>query len=148
MSTALAIGGITANVLGTIFQGFQESRAAQEEAEDIRFQARIQKEEADEEARRLDVKNRKFLARQSLMFLKGGVTLSGSPMLILEETKEEAAKESEAVRRRGAAQFELGIRKADRLVSTGRASFIGGLFNAIGSGVSGFYQAKQFGAFK
>ena len=81
------------------------------------------------------------------MFLKGGVSLAGSPMLILEETREEAAKESGAVRRRGAALFELGLSKADRLASAGRASFIGGLFNAIGSGTSGFFEAKRLGVF-
>lgn len=147
MSTALAVGGLAANILGTVFQGFQERKAADEEAADIREQARIQRDEADEEARRLDVKNRKFLARQSLMFIKSGVTLAGSPMLILEETQEESAKESAAVRKRGTALFELGQRKAERLASAGRAAFTGSLFNAIGSGVSGFYQAKQFGVF-
>ncbi|KKK56820.1 hypothetical protein LCGC14_3060680 [marine sediment metagenome] len=147
MSTALAIGGIAANVIGSVFQGVQEQKAAEEEAEDLRIQAGIQRDEANEEARRLDVKNKKFLQRQSLMFLKGGVSLAGSPMLILEETREEAAKESGAVRKRGAALFELGMSKADRLVSSGRASFIGGLFNPIGSGTSGFFEAKRLGVF-
>ncbi len=147
MSTVLAVGGITANVLGSIYQGYSESKAADEEAEDLRIQAQIQRDEADTEAKRLDVKNKKFLQRQSLMFLKGGVSLAGSPMLVLQETRTESAKESAAVRKRGAALYDLGMSKADRVASAGRASFIGGIFNAFGSGTSGYFEAKRLGAF-
>ncbi len=145
--SALAIGGLVANVAGTVFQGFQQKQAAEEEAEDIRQQAQIQRDEADEEARRLDIKNRKFLAKQSLMFVKSGVTLSGSPMLVLQETREESAKESAAVSKRGIAQFELGQKKAARLEKAGRGAFIGSLFKGFGSAATGGFELKRLGVF-
>ncbi len=140
MSTVLAVGGLVANVAGTLYSGFQKMKAADEEADDLREQARIQQEEANEEAARLDKKNRKFLAHQSLMYVKSGVTLAGSPLDILKETRDESAKESASVRKRGKAQFQLGLKKADRLASAGRGAFIGGLFGGLSTAGTGAYE--------
>ena len=147
LSKILAVGGLAANIVGTLFQGFSDSQAAQEEAEDLRTQAQIQKEEADVEAERLDKKNKKFLAMQSLRFLKGGVTLANSPLIILQETREEAAKESGAVRKRGKALFQLGINKADRVARTGRSAFIGSIFSGFGTAGAGVFELKRLGVF-
>ncbi len=145
MATALAIGGTVASVLGTVFKGISANRAAQEEADELRFQAQIEKEEAEVEADRLKTKHRKFLAKQSLMFVKGGVTLAGSPLGVLEETATEAAKEVSAVQRVGTARFEFGQRKAARVEATGRSAFIGSLFGAASTGFKGFREFQRLG---
>ncbi len=134
-SRALAIGGLAANVVGTLFSGFSQQKAAEQEAADLEFQAQLQKEEAQEEAERLDKKNRKFLAHQSLMFR--GVTLGGSPLLMLSETREESAKESDAVRKRGFATSQFTLAKAARTRSSGRGAFLGSIFSAVGTGALG-----------
>ncbi len=139
-SKALAIGGLAAKIGGGIFAGMSASKAAEQEASDLEFQAQLQREEADEEAQRLDKQNKKFLARQSLMFGKGGVTLSGSPLLILQETKEESDKESASVRKRGKALFKFGMGKAERTRSAGRSAFIGSIFSGISTGGLGAYE--------
>jgi len=152
MSTALAalpfakifaIGGTAVNIAGTLISGISANRAAQEEAEDLRFQAQIKKEESDIEAERLKTKHKKFLARQSLMFVKSGVTLAGSPLRVLEETRTEAEKEVSAVRRVGQAQFDLGQRKAARVSKAGRSAFIGSLFGAASTGFKGFREFQK-----
>ncbi len=140
MSTVLAVGGLVANVAGTLYGGYQKMKAAEEEAADLEFQAEIQQREADEEAARLDKKNKKFLAHQSLMYVKSGVTLSGSPLAVLKETRVEAAKESEAIRQRGIAQYQLGLKKAGRTASAGRGAFIGSLFSGFSTGGTGAYE--------
>ncbi len=147
MSTVLAVGGLAANILGTVFGGISANAAAQEEADSIREQAQIQQEEAGIEADRLKTKHRKFLAKQSLMFVKGGVTLANSPLLVLHETETEAAKEVAAVERVGQAKFDFGQRKAARVEKGGRGALIGSLFGAAGTGFKGFREFKRLGTF-
>ncbi len=139
-SKALAIGGLVANVAGTLYSGFSAKQAAEQEAADIEFQAQLQKQEADEEAARLDKKNKKFLQRQSLMFGKGGVTLQGSPLLVLKETRDESKKESAAARRRGSAQLQFGLARAQRTRAGGRNAFIGSIFSGVSSAGLGAYE--------
>jgi len=148
LSKILAVGGLAANIAGTVFSGISANKAAQEEADDIEFQAQLQREESQEEADRLDKKNKKFLAMQSLRFLKGGVTLADSPLIILQETREESAKESGAVRKRGKALFSFGIRKAARTRASGRSAFIGSLFSGLGTAGVGAFELNRLGVFK
>lgn len=106
-----------------------------------RVEARAQEEEgalllleANEEADRVNTQNIKFRKRQKLAFLKSGVVLAGSPLLILEETRREGAKEVEAIKKRGQAQFRLSNQRAEISRLSGRASLIsgiGGAFNTV-----------------
>ncbi len=51
------------------------------------------------------------------MFIKGGVTLSGSPLLVLEETREEREKRVQAQIDRANAPYSFGMSAADRVKS-------------------------------
>lgn len=138
-----AIAGTATSIAGTVISGISANRAAQEEADDLRLQAQIKQEESDIEADRLKTKHRKFLARQSLMFVKGGVTLAGSPLRVLEETAVEAQKEVSAVKRVGQAQFDFSQRKAARVEAGGRSAFLGSLFGAATTGFKGFREFQR-----
>ncbi len=133
MGQALAIASIITTVAGHIFGGISASKAAEEEADLVR-------QESLAEAERLDREHRKFLAKQSVMFLKGGVTLAGSPLLVLEETREEGRKQV-------AARLRVGFERAERIEREGRAKLIGSIFGAVGSGTSMTLSAKQAGIF-
>ena len=103
-----------------------------------RIEARAQEEEgalllleANEEADRVNTANIKFRKKQKLAFLKRGVVLAGSPLLILEETRREGTEEVESIRRRGQAQFRLSQQRADIFRASGRASLISGIGGAF-----------------
>ncbi len=147
MSQALMIASIATTVGGHIFSGIAGNIAAQDEAKDLKRQAALERQEGLEEAARLEKEHRKFLAKQSLMYLKGGVTLAGSPLLVLEETREEKNKQVAAQKRRAEALYRLGRGKAKRVSNAGRAGLIGGFMDATSSGTSMFLQAKAAGIF-
>lgn len=138
---------IAATVGGKLFSGFAASRAAKEEAGQIEAQASLERAENLEETRRQKVENRKFLAKQSVMFIKGGVSLEDSPMLVLHETREESEKQFAAGKRQAEARFEFGMSKAARIEAQGRSKLLGGIFGGIASGTAMTLKARQLKIF-
>ncbi len=139
--------GIATSIGGRIFGGLAADKAAKDEAHAIEREAFLARQETLEEAKRLDEEHQRFLARQSVMFLKGGVTLSGSPLLVLELTREEKDKQIRALKNRADALYNLGRRRASRVSSAGRAKLIGGFLGAATSGTGMFAQARGAGIF-
>lgn len=138
---------ILASVGGQIFGGASERSENEAEARDIESQAALARSENLEEARRQRREDRKFLAKQSVMFIKGGVSLEGSPLLILEETKEEEEKQFAAGKRQAEARFGFEFNRAERLREQGRAKLTGGILGGAGSGISMFLQGRSAGMF-
>lgn len=147
MGAALPIISIATTVGGKLFAGFAARRAAEAEASDIRGQAALEREENLEEAKRLKREGQRFLAKQSLMFVKGGVSLEGSPLLVLEETREETEKQFRAGIKQAEARFGFGRKKAARVSAFGRTKFLSGLFGAAASGFSLTSKARELGVF-
>lgn len=118
-----------------------EQEAFREESRAVQLQGAIAREEAEEEAERQELENIRFQEQQRVTFLKSGVSLAGSPLLVLAETEEIGAKEVAAVRRRGAAQFGLASARARALRKRGKARLIGRTTEGLATGVeaiSGF----------
>lgn len=147
LSQVLAGASIAATVGGQLFAGFSASRAADAEAKDIEAQASLERTENLEEARRQKRENRRFLAKQSVMFVKGGVSLEGSPLLVLEETEEEGKKQFAAGKRQAQARFKFGLEKAGRVKAQGRSKLLGGIFGGIASGTAMTMKARQLKIF-
>ncbi len=137
-SIALAIGG-------KILSGLAANRAAKDESARLKDQADLSRAENEAEAERVDKERSKFLARQKLSFIKGGVTLQGSPLAVLEETEEESRKEVEALRKRGAAIQSFGRQKAASVRTSGRAKLFGSFVDATAFGVSTHIAKKSAG---
>jgi len=124
-----------------------EQESFDEEAQAVQLQGQITLEESRVEAERVAEINRRFGEQQKVNFLKSGVTLAGSPLLVLEETARESAKEVAAIERRGLAQFGLASAKARILKKKGRARLIGRTAEGLATGVSaltGFGKAGGF----
>jgi hypothetical protein len=69
------------------FTGFSSSvNAGIEESKAAREQARILEKETLLQAKEKERVNKKFIQEQELSFLKSGVILDGSPLMVLEET--------------------------------------------------------------
>jgi len=135
MALAAAIIFTVISAAATITQGFQQKGAFDAEANLLEDQGRLQAEESQAEAQRVANNRRKFRKRQKLAFLKNGVTLAGSPLLVLEETIRESQEEVNAIARRGTAQAKLRFQQAAIKRSTGRAAVIGGFGSAATTGV-------------
>lgn len=110
--------------------GFQ---AAGEEADAQREQANIERRETEREAIRVEKERKAQRAKIAMRFIKGGVTLEGSPILLIEEQEKEDVEEIEALRKRGIAIQKLGFKRAEITESRGRAALIGGLGQAAGT---------------
>lgn len=134
---------------GQIFAGINQKKAADAEADLQREQGVIASQEAQAESQRVANSRRKFRKKQKLAFLKNGVTLAGSPLLILEETIRESQAEVNAIARRGSAQAQLAFKRAAITENTGRAALLSGVFgavNTVGKGVKKS-QKQAAGAF-
>jgi len=122
MSTDSEVEGLVA-----ILQGFEQKRAFEEAARDEKKQAAIISRESEEEAKRVSKAQKKARKKQKLQLLKSGVRLEDTPLLVLEESATESAKEVGAIRSRGQARAAFGRKKGQRLKKTGRRALVTGL---------------------
>lgn len=144
-STTTAIGSVlgglsaVSSLVGGI-QGMQEGKSQARAAEQ---QAAMQGAEAERQAQRearFEQQNvDSMMRRQKLAYLKSGVTLEGSPLLVMEETRRKGAENIDEILQGGAyaksAAATEGRVKAQALKSAGRSEFVSGLTGA-GSALS------------
>lgn len=147
LETAL-IAATVVSVGSSIAGGISANNAAKREAALEEEQGRIAQDEANVEAGRRADEVRKFRARQKMGFLKSGVTLEGSPLLVLEETLNEGQKEVDAIVRSGDAKRRFANESASITRSKGRAAMISGFGNAASSAISSYGIGKQAGMFQ
>ncbi|MBT5303816.1 MAG: hypothetical protein HOL31_01900 [Candidatus Scalindua sp.] len=118
--------------------GVSAQRAFNQEADLTREQGDLQRAEAEEEAIRLDQESKAKRKKVAMSFVKGGVTLAGTPLLLLETQAEDDEAFSGSVKKRGAAQQRLAFKKGEVLESRGRAALIGGIGQSAGTLATGF----------
>ena len=121
-TAALILSGVSA--AGAVVSGIQQSKEADR-------QAKIAQQQSEAEARSEARSNIALEKRQKLSFLKSGVALEGSPLLLLEETRREGGKNVENV-------LAGGINQAQSLKASGRQALIGGIASGVGTAASGF----------
>lgn len=78
-----------------------------------------------------------FASQQALNYQSSGVTLEGSPMEVLNETRHKAKQEVQAILDQGKAYAELSRRQAVASRNTGRAAVLGAQYQ-MGAGQSVF----------
>lgn len=93
--------------------GYMEQRKGEKEAVRIaQQQAAIDKADAERAATQERIDAEKFRARQKMMFLKSGVDLSGSPLLLMEETRRKGEENARNIMESQAARSKLEIQQA------------------------------------
>lgn len=110
--------------------GLSKRAAANKEAQALEGQANLAQQEAESDARIHATQVRKFAANQKSAYLKNGVTLDGSPLLVLEDTRQVGQEEVNSMMRSGAAKAQLLRDRAQIQRNEGRASLIGGFGDA------------------
>lgn len=102
-----------------------ESRAIEQERVSAR-EAKLEQEATDD-----------FRKRQKVAYLASGVTLEGSPLLVMEETRTKGAENVEEIKRAGSASADAaraeGRLQADQLKQSGRQAFTSGLSSGVRS---------------
>lgn len=104
---------------GQIYAGLAEEKEAQ-------IQARITREESKKKAALKEQETKKFLANQELSYLKSGVMLEGSPLLVLAETVKQSKEDVKNIKAGGEAS-------ASSLERRGRAAMVSGLLSGAGT---------------
>lgn len=129
-SAALSVkGGIDSKKEAKQQAALATSQAAASAAETERVTAR----ESTLEQRNI----KDVLDRQKLAFLASGVTLEGSPLLVMEETRKRGAENIEEIEKAGsarsAAQIAEGRSTAQAAKASGRRALIGGITGGLGT---------------
>lgn len=144
-STILSVlSGISA--VSSIFGGLQ----GQAEGENQASLAMSQAAARGVEQERLAQREAKMVAddaanterKQKLAYLASGVTLEGSPLLIMEETRRKGAENVDEILSSGKAASAAALAEgrviASQAKSAGRQSFVSGLTGAASTGLSAF----------
>jgi hypothetical protein len=131
----------------SIYSGFAGKSAYDAEGNLQRQQADIAASEAQINAKNEAFNQTQAVQNQRLAFLANGVTLEGSPALVLEESKKYGQGQVDAILRQGAARKALGYAEADISKNKGRAALIGGFTQAAGSIAQGIGSGAKAGMF-
>lgn len=144
-TTAMILTGLTGlSAVSSIVGGMQQNAAAQQQANYAQAQGILQAEEsvrqsaaqAQQEADAADDARRK----QKLAYLKSGVSLEGSPLLMMEETRLRGERNVNEITTAGgyasAAAIQEGRTRAQNYKASGRQAFMSGLGKGLGSASS------------
>lgn len=124
----VVIASLIATTLSSVVGGIQQKKQTKSEARVIEANAMRQASLREEQAERV----KKI---QKLKFLKSGVDLEGSPLLLLEETTRIGREEAAQIRAGGMTQ-------ASQLRRRGRSAVIGGMLGA-GAGAFDILRTSQ-----
>jgi hypothetical protein len=139
-TTVLSVGA-------QVFSGISQKKEADDRAEIIQDQARIEREETEAEVGRRTEERNRFIAKQKVAFLASGVGLAGTPLIVLEDTFKQFNTEISAIKRTGAAKAGLLEKEAGITKKSGKAALISGVLGA-GSTVGGnIFKGKAAGVF-
>lgn len=119
-----------------------EQRAYQESLKIAREQAALDKADAERAAQAELEDARKHEKLQKMLYLKSGVTLEGSPLLVMEETRAKGAENAKNIRDSAASRANLAIRGAAANKPVKRASLINTGLD-VASGVTSSYTDMQ-----
>ena len=128
----LALAGAGAS----LYSGFAANSAARQEAALERQQGDIAASEAQVNAKNEAFNQTQAVQNQRVAFLANGVTLEGSPSMVLEQSKEYGQSQVDAILRQGAAKKALAYSEATITQNKGRAALIGGILQAGSKGYS------------
>ena len=131
ISTVLTVASTASTIIGGIQQRGAASAAAKATSREAQRQADLRQQEREIQARSEARENIELEKRQKLAFIKSGVSLEGSPLLLLAETRRRGTENVEALLRSGRTEatglLAEGALRSRQLKASGRQALIGGL---------------------
>ncbi len=140
-----AVVGTVANVAGSIFGGVSAQQESKSRSDLLKERGELEFLESLKEAERVGRQFEKFEKRQSLQFTKAGVELSGTPLLVLEETRQERREQIAAIERGGRAAQRFATLEARAERRRGRNALISSFFEA-GSAITSSFSGGGSGS--
>lgn len=128
--------------MANTFAAQQQQQAYAEEAGLYREQANIVSDEANMAALQKTREVKRFAAEQAETYLAGGVLLDGTPLAVIEETRQLGQQEIDALRRSGAAHARLLRMKADQMERGGFQTLWGAQTNNMYSQIQNDQQRR------
>lgn len=150
--TSMLLSGLSAvSAVSSIVGGFQSKKEGDNQAAIALSQAAAQGAEAERtaarEAKLTQEDALKTERKQKLAYMASGVTLEGSPLLVMEETRQKGLENVDEILKAGKASSEAALAegrvRANSAKSAGRQSFVSGLTGAAGTGLNAYSVLKQ-----
>ena len=131
------VAGMVISAAAKTYAAYKTKEMADYNAEIIKTEEEAERERAKIEEARHREKLKKLMGTQQVMYGKSGVTMEGSPLLVMEETA--AQGEIDALLIRQAGQARVAELQAERKMVKmgGRQAWYGGLMQAGGSLLTG-----------
>lgn len=145
--SAIGALGTGFGVTSAIGGGFSANRAASAEANLQRQQGDILLAESKVNAGNEAYNQRQAIGKQRLAFLANGVSLEGSPAMVLKDSTEYGQQQVDAILRRGAAGYGLAYQEAALTKNKGRAALITGVGSGLSDLASGVSSMSRAGVF-
>lgn len=123
MAAVMAVGG-------SIYSGIQADKQGKEQQKLYEEQARIQQEETATTMKQTSDARRRLMAEQRMAYLANGVELTGTPLVVGDETFKEYQTEIDAIQKSGAAKSSLLQKQGKMAAASGRTQLISSLFTA------------------
>lgn len=135
------------SMMSDLASGLTGFSAAREESVLQEKQAQLRYEEGLVEARRKAREVSRFQARQKTGYLSSGVTIEGTPIEVLEQTRRDGQEEVDARVRRSEAERELLQLRGQMIRRSGRNAMLGSLFSGFGTGIDTYFTGRRLGLF-
>ena len=148
MSSMVAVGiGLGVSAAGSLYSGYTQSKMAKFNASLAREEAQAEEERGSLEEARFRKNVERFKGEQRARYAASGMTMEGSPLLVMEETAAEA--EIDAILIRHASESRISSLKAEQSYYNTRAGHLttAGLLSFGGKAVEGYGMAKKAGYF-
>lgn len=144
----LMMAAATAVSVGTsVYGGIQSNKAAKEEAAMQAQQGELAYQEAQVSATNEAFNQTQSVQRQKLAFLSSGVSLEGSPLMVLDQSRQYGQSQVDAILRQGSAQKSLADQEAKITKNKGRAALVSGIGSGISKAIGGGVDMNKAGAF-
>lgn len=140
---AVAFAGAGASIAG----GIGGMNSANQEANLQKQQGEIALQESQVNANNEAFNQTQQVQKQRLAFLANGVSLEGSPSLVLAQSKAYGQSQVNSILNQGAAQFNLAQESAAITQNKGRSALIGGIAEGVGMAAGGVSAATKAGLF-
>ena len=146
LNNIAGIAGIGQAVAG-VASGVAANRAASQNAALQERQAQLITQEAQVAINQKAREIRQFSGQQRVAFASSGVTLEGSPLLFIDETRRLGQEELDAMAKQADARAELARNQAQQTRNQGRAALLGSLVTSPSRAISSLGNLKRIGAF-
>lgn len=142
--TTIAVIGTVVSAAGALYSASQQQKAADYNAKVAEVNARTAEDKAKYEEQMHRERVRKILGTQRSMYGASGLDTTGSPMLVMEDTKAQGELDALAIRHGGDVAAAQARSEANLYRMQGQSAMTAGYFSAGSSLLSGAADVARY----